>query len=328
MGISGLLPLLKPIQVRRHLDDFRGQTLAIDAYVWLHRGTYNCATDLAQGRPTTRHVDYVMHKVRLLRHHGIKPYFVFDGGPLPAKRGTEVERRQRREECKRKGDALAKQGRHKEAREFYCKAVDVTPEMAYQVIKALKAEGVDYVVAPYEADAQLAHLERAGLVDGIITEDSDLLVFGCKRVLYKFDPASLSLVSVSRSDFGAVPGIAGWTDGQFRAMAILSGCDYLPSVNGVGLKTALKLLRKHRTLDGAIRGLRLDGKYSIPREYAEAAKRAELVFLHQRVFDPVQQRLVHLAPRDDGMKHMSESARVAVTVRCRPCSHVWQGLGY
>jgi len=49
----------------------------------------------------------------------------------------------------------------------------------------LKAEQVPYVVAPYEADAQLAYLEKEGIVDGIITEDSDLLVFGCKNVSYE-----------------------------------------------------------------------------------------------------------------------------------------------
>jgi exonuclease-1 len=48
--------------------------------------------------------------------------------------------------------------------------------------QALKAENVDYVVAPYEADAQMAFMEREGLVDGIITEDSDMLVFGCRSV--------------------------------------------------------------------------------------------------------------------------------------------------
>lgn len=48
--------------------------------------------------------------------------------------------------------------------------------------QALRAENVEYVVAPYEADAQLCFLEREGYVDGIITEDSDLLVFGCKQV--------------------------------------------------------------------------------------------------------------------------------------------------
>jgi exonuclease-1 len=35
-----------------------------------------------------------MHRVRMLRHHGITPYVVFDGGPLPAKRGTEQDRKE------------------------------------------------------------------------------------------------------------------------------------------------------------------------------------------------------------------------------------------
>lgn len=42
--------------------------------------------------------------------------------------------------------------------------------------------GVECIVAPYEADAQLAYLSREGIVDLVITEDSDLLVFGSKRV--------------------------------------------------------------------------------------------------------------------------------------------------
>lgn len=38
------------------------------------------------------------------------------------------------------------------------------------------------MVAPYEADAQLAHLSRTGAVDAVITEDSDCLPYGCKKV--------------------------------------------------------------------------------------------------------------------------------------------------
>lgn len=77
---------------------------------------------------------------------------------------------------------LHKSGKKKEAQKQFQACVDVTPEMAFAVINALEAAGVDYVVAPYEADAQLAYLEKIGVVDGIVTEDSDLLVFGCKRV--------------------------------------------------------------------------------------------------------------------------------------------------
>lgn len=49
--------------------------------------------------------------------------------------------------------------------------------------QAARALGVDCLVAPYEADAQLAYLNKAGIVQAVITEDSDLLAFGCKKVL-------------------------------------------------------------------------------------------------------------------------------------------------
>lgn len=42
--------------------------------------------------------------------------------------------------------------------------------------------GVDCIVAPYEADAQLAFLNISGIADYVITEDSDLTLFGCKKV--------------------------------------------------------------------------------------------------------------------------------------------------
>ena len=63
-----------------------------------------------------RYVDYVMHRVRLLRHFAIEPYVVFDGGPLPAKRGTELERKQLREENLSRGKALLAQAKHSQAR--------------------------------------------------------------------------------------------------------------------------------------------------------------------------------------------------------------------
>ncbi len=33
-----------------------------------------------------------MHRIRMLRHYGVIPMMVFDGGPLPAKKGTEEDR--------------------------------------------------------------------------------------------------------------------------------------------------------------------------------------------------------------------------------------------
>jgi exonuclease-1 len=42
--------------------------------------------------PTLSYVRFAMKKVNMLKYHGITPYIVFDGGPLPAKAKTEVER--------------------------------------------------------------------------------------------------------------------------------------------------------------------------------------------------------------------------------------------
>lgn len=50
-------------------------------------------------------------------------------------------------------------------------------------MQALRQAGVELIVAPYEADAQLAFLSRSGAVDVVLSEDSDCLPYGCKKVM-------------------------------------------------------------------------------------------------------------------------------------------------
>lgn len=71
-------------------------------------------------------------------------------------------------------------------------AIDVSPDVAYKLIEELKIRNYKFIVAPYEADAQLAYLSRVGIVDIIITEDSDLLAFGARKILYKLDFTTLN----------------------------------------------------------------------------------------------------------------------------------------
>ncbi len=234
-----------------------------------------------------------MNRVRMFRYYGVTPYLVFDGDYLPSKAKTEASRASRREETKRIGMELLRAGKPSLAYAELQKAIDVTPEMARLLIEELKKADVPYVVAPYEADAQLVYLERQGLISGIVSEDSDLLVFGAKRLLTKMDQHG-QCVEINRRDFCAVREISltGWTDVEFRHMAILSGCDYLASVNSVGLKTAYRLIRKHKTPERIIRMLRFEGKLQVPETYLEDFKQAELTFLHQRVFCPKKQDIV------------------------------------
>ncbi|KAK4160104.1 hypothetical protein QBC43DRAFT_220515, partial [Cladorrhinum sp. PSN259] len=295
----GLLPLLKSIHRPTELKKYAGETFGVDGYVWLHRGAIACAIELAQGKPTRKYVNFAMERVKMFKHFGVTPYLVFDGDYLPSKAKTEESREKRRRECMKTGLALLKAGKPSQAHMELQKAIDVTPEMARHFIEELKKENIPYVVAPYEADAQLVYLERQGIISGIVSEDSDLLVFGAKRLLTKMDGHG-QCVEINRKDFCLVREISltEWTDNEFRHMAIFSGCDYLAGINTVGLKTAYRLIRKHKTAERVIKMIRFDTKYKLPENYLEEFKQAEHTFLYQRVFCPKKQDIVHLTEPD------------------------------
>lgn len=239
-----------------------------------------------------------MHRVNMLRHHGITPYMVFDGDYLPSKAATEESREKKRTEKKKLANDLMKAGKHAAATSEFQKCVDITPEMASTLIQELKKLDIPYVVAPYEADAQLVYLERKGLIDGILSDDSDLLVFGAKKLLTKLDQVG-NCIEINRRDFCACREVSltGWSDADFRHMAIMSGCDYLNGLPGVGLKTAYRLLRKSKTPERVVKMLQFDGK-RVSENYLKEFYQAELTFLHQWVFCPEKKELVHLTDLD------------------------------
>ena len=51
-----------------------------------------------------------------------------------------------------------RQGNSTMAHKMFSIAVDITPEMAYLLVQAARVMSVEYIVAPYEADAQLAYM--------------------------------------------------------------------------------------------------------------------------------------------------------------------------
>ncbi|XP_068726470.1 exonuclease 1-like [Montipora capricornis] len=60
-------------------------------------------------------------------------------------------------------------------------ASGVEHSMVLGFIEICRQKSIDYVVAPYEADAELAFLLKQGHADFVISEDSDLLAYGCKK---------------------------------------------------------------------------------------------------------------------------------------------------
>ena len=94
MGIAGLLPFLNKASRKTNISEFKGCTVAVDTYCWLHRGAFACADKLALGEPTEQYVYYCLKFVNKLPSLGIKPVMVFDGCNLPSKSETEKQRRE------------------------------------------------------------------------------------------------------------------------------------------------------------------------------------------------------------------------------------------
>ncbi|XP_059697677.1 exonuclease 1 [Haemorhous mexicanus] len=303
MGIQGLLQFIKEAAEPSHVKKYKGMTVAVDTYCWLHKGAYACAEKLARGEPTDFYVAFCMKLVHMLLSFGIKPILVFDGCTLPSKKEVEKARRERRQASLLKGKQLLQEGRLSEARECFGRSVNITHAMAHEVIKAARAQGVDCIVAPYEADAQLAYLNKIGMVQAIITEDSDLLAFGCKKVFLKIDKFGNGL-EIDQTRLGNCKQLGNvFTEEKFRYMCILSGCDYLPSIHGIGLAKACKLLKLANNPD-IIKVIKKMGQYlkmniTIPEEYIQGFTRANNTFLYQLVFDPVNRKLVPLNAYED-----------------------------
>ncbi|ERN14927.1 hypothetical protein AMTR_s00032p00193160 [Amborella trichopoda] len=231
MGIHGLLPLLKSIMNPIHIKELKDKNVAVDTYSWLHKGALCCSKELCKDEWTTKHIDYCMHRVNLLRHYGVKPVLVFDGGLLPMKSDQEAKRLRARKENLERAIHHETSGNSTAAYECYQKAVDISPSIALELIEVLKQENVAYIVAPYEADAQMTFLSMNKHVEAVITEDSDLIPFGCSRIIFKMDKFGQgveflysSLAKNKELNFTA------FTRQMLLEMCILSGCDYLQSL--------------------------------------------------------------------------------------------------
>lgn len=89
---------------------------------------------------------------------------VFDGGKLKSKKNVEKNREANRETNKKLAQECLKKGDEHGAMKYFASSIDVTPQMAHAFILALREMGIEYYVAPYEADAQLAYLFHTGHV--------------------------------------------------------------------------------------------------------------------------------------------------------------------
>ena len=303
MGISNLLKILESIQTSRHLSYYKGKKVAVDGYCWLHKSIYLLSEQIFHNPHSKRYLKYLNKRVDQLLRFNIIPIIVFDGDKLQMKKIEEEERQKRRNEVTMESLKLIRKGKEKEAQTKRLEGIDINPQMAYEFIKLLKQKNVEYYVAPYEADVQLAYLSKINYVDCVITEDSDLLALGCKKVLYKLDLdtnigleiETKNLSKCSKYDFSE------FDSDKFLTFCILSGCDYF-KIKGVGANNAYKIITNSPSYKKCIKTLcdnvNKKNKDSEKLEYDELIEKFEKAFLtfrYQVVYCPLEKKLKHFS---------------------------------
>ncbi|GAO18458.1 hypothetical protein UVI_02042280 [Ustilaginoidea virens] len=183
----------------------RPYRIAIDIAIWQFQ------TQAARGgtNPAIRTLFY-----RLVRLLGtpIQPIFVFDGPNKPVfKRGKRSGR----------GDGVA-------------------TAMAKRLIRLF---GFPIHDAPGEAEAECALLQQHGVVDAVLSDDVDTIMFGCTKTLRNWSsegktsktPTHVSLYDVDDMALGDL----GLDREGMVLVALMSGGDYLPDgIPGCGVKVA------------------------------------------------------------------------------------------
>ena len=140
--------------------------------------------------------------------------------------------------------------------------------MLGELLGEFRKRGWPFIVAPYEADGQLAYLANSDAVDLVVTEDSDLIALGVPTLVYRLGGwngsnaanrsgnvwgSSSSLGNdhlrgtlLRRTDLGSSHGIdlTDFSDAMLACMFVAAGCDYCDSLKGIGVVTARNIVKK------------------------------------------------------------------------------------
>ena len=170
------------------LKELSGKKIAIDISIYL----YKYASD-----DTLIENIYLM--LSIFRHYNIIPIFIFDGKPPNEKKELLIKRKQGKKEAEEEYsvlknklvingnmDDIEKQEILNHMDLLKKKFIQISKEDIESVKSLIRAYGATYYDAPCEADELCAMLVLKGKVWACLSEDMDMFVYGCHRVIRYF----------------------------------------------------------------------------------------------------------------------------------------------
>lgn len=157
-------------------------------------------------------------------------------------------------------------------------------------IKSKKKKGkFKILIAPFEADSQLAWMHKKKLVDVVISNDSDLLVYGVRRLLMYAD-SNLSGFHVDSRRLSNSDLLRPKCPSQqmFRLIWTLSGCDYYLKKNEKNIFEINKQLNEQKCV------FKFLGEFFKLKSESHVIEfiKAFLIFKFARVFCPISRKLI------------------------------------
>jgi DNA excision repair protein ERCC-5 len=127
----------------------------------------------------------------------------------------------------------------------------------------LRLFGIPFVSSPMEAESQCAFLKQSKLVDGIVTNDSDVFLFGGDQVFRNMFKLNKQVELYAMDD---VKRNCDLDREQLVKMAQLLGSDYCEGVIGVGPALAREIIQLFPSLEVFRRWMCGEQDPAIPNE--------------------------------------------------------------
>lgn len=249
------------------LEDLGGKSMAIDAYNALYQ--FLAIIRQPDGTPlkdsggrVTSHLSGLLYRTSNLVEMGIKPIYVFDGKP-PSLKEVEIQRRAKiKQDAQVRYERAIKEGKIEEARTYAQATSKLKDYMTEDSKKLLNLMGIPWIQAPSEGEAQAAHLAKRGDADYCASQDYDSLLFGAPKLVRNVTISGKRRLPSKNVVIDVVPEIVelervlkgcGISYEQLVDVGILIGTDFNPDgIEGLGPKTALKLVKEYGTLENAL----------------------------------------------------------------------------